>query len=130
MVTASDDATIANALKVPESKKLWSGPFIKPVGSSPANSFGDVRIVSLGNAEVLKGNASGVRFPVSSRAAAMAANGGQVVFAGDLGALGKTIVIDHGFGLVTVYGHLSEISAPVGSLVAKNQPIGRTGSTG
>jgi murein DD-endopeptidase MepM/ murein hydrolase activator NlpD len=60
----------------------------------------------------------------------MAANGGQVVFAGDLGALGKTVVLDHGFGLVTVYGHLSEISAPLGSLVAKNQPIGRTGSTG
>lgn len=130
VVTASDDATIANALKTPEPKRLWSGPFLKPVGSAPANSFGDIRVIYVGNTEVMKGNATGVRFPASSRTAVMAANGGQVVFAGDLGALGKTVVLDHGFGLVTVYGHLSEISAPLGSLVAKNQPIGRTGSTG
>lgn len=130
VVTASDDATIARALKAPESKRLWNGPFLKPVGSAPTNSFGDVRVITVGTTEVSKANASGVRFPVSSRTAVMAANGGQIVFSGDLGALGKTVVLDHGFGLTTVYGHLSEASAPVGSLVAKNQPIGRTGSTG
>lgn len=130
VVTASDDALIASALKVPEAKRLWSGSFLKPVASAPANSFGDVQTISVGSTEVLKGNAAGVRFPVSSRTVVMAANGGQVAFAGELGALGKTLVIDHGFGLVTVYGHLSETSAPLGSLVAKNQPIGRTGSSG
>ncbi len=129
-VTASDNALIAESLKRPEPRKLWTGPFIKPVGSAPGNSFGDIRTVTVGSAEIQKAQAPGVRFPVSSRTAVMATNGGQVTFSGELGVLGKTVVIDHGFGLSTVYGNLSETSAPVGALVAKNQPIGRTGNTG
>ncbi len=47
-----------------------------------------------------------------------------------MGIYGKTIVIDHGFGLFSMYGHLSRIQVATGQVVAKGDIIGLTGSTG
>jgi septal ring factor EnvC (AmiA/AmiB activator) len=49
---------------------------------------------------------------------------------GDLGLLGKTVVVDHGCGISTVYAHLSETAINQGALVSKGDPVGRTGSSG
>ncbi len=125
-----DETGIAESLRSPEAKRHWSGAFIKPVSATPSSSFGDMRTVVVGGSEVLKSQASGVRMAVRSRTPVMAANAGKVAFAGELGELGLSVIIDHGFGLATVYGHLSETSAAPGSVVAKNQPIGRTGTSG
>ena len=43
-----------------------------------------------------------------------AANSGNVAFAGDLGIYGNTVIIDHGLGLFTLYGHLSSIDIKAG----------------
>lgn len=63
-----------------------------------------------------------------------AADGGQVIFAGWKGGYGKAIMINHGNrngkNLVTLYGHLSQISVSNGQNVSKGQVIGREGSTG
>lgn len=63
-----------------------------------------------------------------------AADGGQVIFAGWKGGYGKTIMVNHGNrngqNLVTLYGHLSQISVSNGQNVSKGQVIGREGSTG
>lgn len=59
-----------------------------------------------------------------------AANGGTVVFSGDVGIYGNTVVIEHGFGLFSLYSHLSSIQANAGDRVAKGDIIGRTGITG
>ena len=59
-----------------------------------------------------------------------AANKGVVVFAGPLTIYGNTIVVDHGWGLMTLYGHLSTIAVKMGDAVEKSQEMGRTGSTG
>lgn len=63
-----------------------------------------------------------------------AADGGQVIFAGWKGGYGKAIMINHGSrngqNLVTLYGHLSQISVSNGQNVSKGQVIGREGSTG
>jgi murein DD-endopeptidase MepM/ murein hydrolase activator NlpD len=59
-----------------------------------------------------------------------AADGGSVVFAGWRGGYGKAIIINHGGGLATLYGHLSSISVSSGQSVGKGQTIGRVGSTG
>jgi murein DD-endopeptidase MepM/ murein hydrolase activator NlpD len=53
-----------------------------------------------------------------------------VIFAGDLGIYGQCIVIDHGIGLQTLYGHLNQIAVKVGDSNEKGQNIGNTGSTG
>lgn len=55
---------------------------------------------------------------------------GTVVYADWFGTYGKAIIIDHGGGLTTLYGHCSEISVMVGNAVKKGDTIGLIGSTG
>ncbi len=55
---------------------------------------------------------------------------GRVVHAGAAGGYGDMVEIDHGFGLSTVYGHMSEISVSEGQEVAQGQLLGRLGSSG
>jgi murein DD-endopeptidase MepM/ murein hydrolase activator NlpD len=59
-----------------------------------------------------------------------AAMDGTVLYAGWYGGYGKLVVVDHGQGLSTLYGHLSVISVNAGSRVTRGQVIGRVGSTG
>jgi murein DD-endopeptidase MepM/ murein hydrolase activator NlpD len=55
---------------------------------------------------------------------------GKVVFAGRKGPLGKTLVIDHGFGLRTSYGHAAEFHVERGEAIERGQQIASVGSTG
>ena len=55
---------------------------------------------------------------------------GTVESAGPSGDFGNLIRIDHGFGLVTRYGHLSKFATTVGSTVSRNEVIGYAGATG
>jgi murein DD-endopeptidase MepM/ murein hydrolase activator NlpD len=59
-----------------------------------------------------------------------AGNTGRVVFAGFLGIYGNMVVLDHGFGVHSLYSHLSEIHVQVGDVVQRGQIIGKTGATG
>ena len=59
-----------------------------------------------------------------------AANSGTVAFAGDLGIYGNAVILDHGLGLFTLYGHMSSIDVKVGDSVKQRQIMGKTGETG
>ncbi|MCP4215581.1 MAG: M23 family metallopeptidase, partial [bacterium] len=59
-----------------------------------------------------------------------AANKGKVVFSGIIGIFGKTVMIDHGFGLFSTYSHLSAFDVKPGQIVSKGEIIGKTGITG
>ena len=59
-----------------------------------------------------------------------AANDGRVALAAYLGIYGKTVLLDHGFGLFSMYGHLSRIEVEKDQVVSKGDVIGRTGMTG
>lgn len=59
-----------------------------------------------------------------------AAESGEVIFTGWMGNYGNLIVIDHGNGLSTRYGHLHKILVKVGQKVSRGDVIGRCGSTG
>ena len=59
-----------------------------------------------------------------------AANAGRVVFAGWLVIYGNAVIVDHGYGLMSLYGHMSAISVKPGDVVAKGQQLGNSGSTG
>ena len=59
-----------------------------------------------------------------------AANKGTVVFVGPLTIYGNAVVLDHGWGLMTLYGHLSAIGVKVGDAVDQGQELGRSGDTG
>jgi murein DD-endopeptidase MepM/ murein hydrolase activator NlpD len=60
----------------------------------------------------------------------LASNSGKVIFADRLGIYGLTVVIDHGQGLSSVYGHLSKIEVSLGRDVNKGETIGLSGDTG
>jgi murein DD-endopeptidase MepM/ murein hydrolase activator NlpD len=59
-----------------------------------------------------------------------AADSGTVIFSGWMGAYGQAIVIDHGNGISTLYGHQSTLLVSKGTAVSKGQVIGKVGSTG
>ncbi len=60
----------------------------------------------------------------------VAAGDGVVSFAGTKSGYGNVVILDHGRGLSTVYGHLSRVEAEVGREVRRGEPLGRVGSTG
>ncbi len=60
----------------------------------------------------------------------LAAADGRTIYAGWFGGYGKIVVIDHGDGTSTLYGHLSRILVTAGDTVRRGQPVGRVGSTG
>jgi murein DD-endopeptidase MepM/ murein hydrolase activator NlpD len=60
----------------------------------------------------------------------VAAGDGQVVAAGWAGGYGREVKIAHGGGLVSIYGHMSQIAAAPGSFVRQGQVIGYVGSSG
>ena len=56
---------------------------------------------------------------------------GTISVAGDpLGIYGNCIVVDHGYGLQSIYGHLSEIAVHEGDMVKRGQVMGKSGQTG
>jgi Peptidase family M23 len=72
----------------------------------------------------------GFDLSVTKRYPVEAANSGVVSFVGDLGIYGNAVIIDHGLGLSTLYGHLSSIDVKEGDQIKQRQILGKTGETG
>ena len=105
---------------------LWDGNFIPPVAGEMSDDFGLRRII---NGEQ-KSPHTGVDVDATEGAPVQASNNGRVVFTDDQFFSGKTLVIDHGLGLFTMYFHLSEILVTEGEIVKKGQLIAKVGKTG
>ena len=73
---------------------------------------------------------SGVDIGASYGATIVAADGGTIITAGTVSGYGNCVVINHGNGITTLYGHMSSIAVRVGQKVSKGQTIGYVGSTG
>jgi murein DD-endopeptidase MepM/ murein hydrolase activator NlpD len=73
---------------------------------------------------------TGLDIPARHGTPILSSGGGRVVAAGRRGAYGLTVVVDHGDGLATLYGHASKLLVRVGDVVLPRQPIALVGSTG
>ena len=73
---------------------------------------------------------TGLDIPAPHGTPILASGGGRVVSAGYKGAYGRAVVIDHGDGLSTLYGHASKLLVRAGDVVMPNQQIALVGSTG
>lgn len=73
---------------------------------------------------------TGIDIDAPMGATIVAANSGRVILAGWNGGYGNCVIIDHGDGIATLYGHQSKILVSVGDKVAKGDTIGKVGSTG
>ena len=109
---------------------LWEGTFLRLPNSAPRGSFAQLRSYFYHGKQVDQQTHLGIDLASLAHSPVPAANVGKVVYADDLGIYGQCIIIDHGLGLQTLYGHLSRIGAKVGDQVHKGQIIGTTGDTG
>jgi len=107
-------------------EKLWSGSFIRPVGGELSERFGVNRII---NGQQRSPHV-GIDLRSDEGVPVLACNSGMVVLVDDLFFSGKSILLDHGWGLYSMYFHLSETSVKEGDRVDKGATLGRVGSTG
>ena len=111
-----------------EEKILWSGAFLH-WGKEEAD-FADVRNYIFHGQRVDQQVHLGFDLSDVAHGPVFAANHGRVVWAQDLGIFGNCIVVDHGYAVQSIYGHLSEMSVKAGDRVTKGQKIGIAGETG
>jgi murein DD-endopeptidase MepM/ murein hydrolase activator NlpD len=109
---------------------LWQGTFLRMPNTAPLGGFAQSRTYTYQGKEVDRQTHLGFDLASLAHAEVPAANRGKVVFAGDFGIYGQCIIIDHGLGLQSIYGHLSRIGVKPGDNVEKGQIIGNTGATG
>jgi murein DD-endopeptidase MepM/ murein hydrolase activator NlpD len=125
-----NSARLAELARESRSGFLWSAPFRQLAGSQVEAQFADHRRYVYRGQEVDRQDHLGYDLATTAHAPVPAANAGVVALAEYLGIYGNTIVIDHGFGLLSLYGHLSRIDVTKGAPVTQGQVLGASGATG
>ncbi len=113
-----------------EKSILWSGDFVRLPNSAQSSSFGTYRTYYYQGEKIDKQRHLGVDLASVQGAEVPAANAGKVVYTGWLGIFGQVVIIDHGFGVQSLYAHLSSIKVEKGEKVDKKEIIANTGTTG
>ena len=113
-----------------ESRFLWSQPFIQQPNTKVEANFADVRNYIYQGRKIDQQVHLGYDLSSTQHVDVLAANDGKVVYAAPLGIYGNCIVVDHGYGLQSIYGHLSEIAVHEGDMVKRGQSMGKSGITG
>jgi murein DD-endopeptidase MepM/ murein hydrolase activator NlpD len=121
---------IAAITKKATPSMLWKDAFAQLSNSKVEANFADQRTYTYGGEVIDTAYHLGYDLSVTKNYPVEAANSGTVTFTGDLGIYGNAVILDHGLGLFTLYGHLSSIDVKVGDSVAKRQVLGKTGETG
>lgn len=121
------EARIMKKLWAPTSARpLWQGAFTRPVPGEIVGPFGRKSVI---NGQPRSPH-SGVDLRGKKGTPVRATNRGRIVFTGNHFFTGKTVVIDHGGGIQSMYFHLDRILVDMQEKVEKDQEIGRVGSTG
>ena len=108
---------------------LWKEPFLRLPSKTEA-SFADYRTYTYNGQDVDHQTHLGFDLAGREHMPIRASNDGVVAFAGFFGIYGNAVVIDHGCGVQSLYGHMSSIAVKEGDHVTRDQEIGRSGQTG
>lgn len=122
--------TIVGLLQNSDSTLHWKDTFLRLPNSARRSSFADHRDYQYDGKDIDHQVHLGIDLASLARSPVPASNAGRIVFGGRIGIYGNTVLIDHGFGLFSMYSHLSEITVEKGKLVARGDVIGHTGMTG
>lgn len=109
---------------------LFSQPFTRQSHASNEATFADLRNYIYHGQKIDQQVHLGYDLAVTQHVGVEASNDGKVVYAAPLGIYGNCIVMDHGYGLQTIYGHLSRIDVHEGDMVKRGQVMGLSGMTG
>jgi hypothetical protein len=107
-------------------EQYWSGRFSTPVAGKETTPYGARRLMQ----GELKYYHKGIDMAAPKGTVVWAANAGVVRIAEPMPLQGNVVVVDHGFGVETLYQHLSAVLVKPGQRVSKGEPVGRVGSTG
>lgn len=107
-------------------EKLWKGAFVRPLEGKLSSTFGLDRIIN----GQRRSPHTGVDLESEAGTPVWASNSGMVVLVDDLFFSGKSVILDHGWGLYSMYFHLSEGLVKEGDRVGRGDVLGRVGSTG
>ena len=125
-----NNQTLSDLRLKTEGRKLWTEAFL-PLGNSQVESaFADRRSYIYKGKKIDEQVHLGFDLAKVAHTPIPASNDGKVVWASDNGIYGNCVVIDHGYGLQSIYGHLSEIGVKVDDMVKRGQEIGKSGATG
>ena len=111
-------------------RPLWDGPFLRQPNAAPMSAFADRRAYEYRGAIIDRQTHLGYDLASLRHADVIATQNGVVLLAGNLGIYGNTVVLDHGLGVFSLYGHLSAVTVQQGQTVKAGEVVGQTGETG
>jgi murein DD-endopeptidase MepM/ murein hydrolase activator NlpD len=126
-VIAADRDRLQASVQTFTQARQWTGPFQQPCAGVVSSYYGTRRSY---NGGPYTSYHSGLDFRAPTGTPVYAATAGTVVLAEPLAIYGNMVVLDHGWGLLTGYAHLSEIDVVVGQQVTAEDVIGKVGNTG
>ena len=123
----SKESDIINGLwRLPASAAVWSGSFLRPIEGEVVGAFGTGSIIN----NQPRSPHTGVDLKGEEGTPIKAVNDGKVILICDHFFTGKSIFLDHGTDIISMYFHLQEIDVKEGDMVRRGQIIGLVGSTG
>ncbi|MGH9533230.1 MAG: M23 family metallopeptidase [Terriglobales bacterium] len=126
----SDARQLARVSHVSAHRFYWRGAFLPLPHSAVEARFADHRLDMYDGKVVQQDDHLGYDLASVEHAPIPAANAGRVVWAKYFGIYGNSVLIDHGYGLMSLYGHMNDFAVHPGQMVRKGQIIGHTDSTG
>lgn len=109
----------------------WRGEVFHNFANTKAESaFADDRTYMYQGKKIDEQTHLGFDLASFAHSSVVAANRGKVMYAADLGIYGNCVILDHGMGVQSLYGHLSVINVKPGQMVEKGQELGKSGMTG
>ena len=131
-----DGRLLQQYLRTVSPRQEWRGAFRPPVDAPPGATFGaaetyaGVAAVDSRMDAIYGEYHRGLDYEVAAGTQVKAPAAGIVLFAGTLALSGKTVVVDHGQGLVSVFSHLASTSVPQGEWLEAGRVVGESGNTG
>jgi len=129
-VRKANDAFVTQLSQKTQMAFLWREPFLPMANTAIKANFAEHRSYVYEGKTVDEQNHLGLDMASLRADPVPASNDGVAVFAGYLGIYGNCVVIDHGYGVQTLYGHMSSVDVKEGQQVKRGETIGRSGSTG
>ncbi len=126
----ANEAQVEELARGTSAERLWRGAFTRMARGQSEAVFADHRTYVYEGREIDQQVHLGTDLASTRGAPITASNTGHVVFAGPLGIYGNCVVIDHGMGVQSLYGHLSSVTVEVGDRINRGETIGRSGATG
>jgi murein DD-endopeptidase MepM/ murein hydrolase activator NlpD len=131
-----DGRLLQQYLRTITPRQEWRGAFRPPVDASPVPSFGSPQTYAGTSAVESRMDAihgeyhRGLDYDVAAGTPVKAPAAGTVLFSGTLALSGRTVVVDHGLGLLSVFCHLAEAGVRQGEWIDAGRTIGTSGESG